>query len=109
MNTARERPYGMKVIHVWAFVLGAYSWKDRPMRAVGMPPKTRWLPSSGIEPSAKPAASAYRPLMRRMPHDTPLQPDLRSGNEDMPVGEGAEMTFRKPVGRGPWYVVGRRS
>jgi hypothetical protein len=24
----------MKVIHVWAFVLGASSWKDRPMRAV---------------------------------------------------------------------------
>ena len=34
MTTARERPYGMKVIHVWAFVLGAHSWKDRPMRAV---------------------------------------------------------------------------
>ena len=24
-----------------------------------------------------------------MPHDTPLQPDLRSGNEDMHVGEGS--------------------
>jgi hypothetical protein len=70
-----------------------------------MPPKTRWLPGSGIESSA----SAYRPLMRRMPHDTPLQPDLPSGNEDMRVGEGAEMTFRKPAGRGPWYVVGWRS
>jgi hypothetical protein len=33
-TTARERPYGMKVIHVWAFVLGAHSWTDRPMRAV---------------------------------------------------------------------------
>ena len=54
-----------------------------------MPPKTRWLPSSGIEPSAKPAANAYRPLMRRMPHDKPLQPDLRSGNADMHVGEGS--------------------
>ena len=70
-----------------------------------MPPKTRWLPSAGIEPSA----SAYRPWVRRMPHDTPLQPDLRSGNEDMHVGGGIEMTFRKPVGRGPWYVVEWRS
>jgi len=34
MTTARERPHGMKVIHVWAFVLGAHSRKDRPMRAV---------------------------------------------------------------------------
>jgi hypothetical protein len=34
MNTARERPHGMKVIHMQAFVLGAHSWKDRPMRAV---------------------------------------------------------------------------
>jgi hypothetical protein len=24
----------MKVIHVWAFVLGAHSWRDGPMRAV---------------------------------------------------------------------------
>ncbi len=69
-----------------------------------------------------------------MPHDTPLQPDLRSGREDMHIGEGAEMTFRKPAGptdrgqranalwtadsgraivktrlRGLWYVLGRRS
>ena len=34
MNTMRERPHGMKVIHVQAFVFGAHSWKDRPMRAV---------------------------------------------------------------------------
>ena len=34
MTTVRERPHGMKVIHVQAFVLGAHSWKDRPMRAV---------------------------------------------------------------------------
>jgi hypothetical protein len=51
--------------------------------------ETRWLSSSGIEPSAQAAADAYRPLMRRMPHDKPLQPDLRSGNEDMHVGEGS--------------------
>jgi hypothetical protein len=70
-----------------------------------MPLKTRRLPSAGIEPSA----SAYRPWMRRMPHDTPLPPDLRSGNEEMHVSEGTEMTFRKPAGRGPRYVVGRRS
>ena len=69
-----------------------------------------------------------------MPHDTPLQPDLRSGREDMHIGEGAEMTFRKPGEladrgqranalwtadsgraiaetklRGLWYVLGRRS
>ena len=50
-----------------------------------MPPETRWLPSSGIEPSA----SAYRLWMRRMLHDTPRQPDLRSGKEDMRVGEGS--------------------
>jgi hypothetical protein len=25
MNTARERPHGMKVIHMQAFVLGAHS------------------------------------------------------------------------------------
>ena len=49
------------------------------------------------------------PVMRPKPHDTPLQPDLRSGHEDMHVGEGAGMTLRKPVGRGPWYMVGRRS
>jgi hypothetical protein len=24
----------MKVIHVWAFMQGAHSWKDRPMRAL---------------------------------------------------------------------------
>ena len=29
-----------------------------------------------------------------MPHDTLLQPDLRSGNEDMHVGEGSLMTFK---------------
>ena len=34
MTMARERPYGMKVIHVWAFVLGPHTWKDGPMRAV---------------------------------------------------------------------------
>ena len=34
MNTMRERPHGMKVIHMQAFVFGAHSWKDRPMRAV---------------------------------------------------------------------------
>jgi hypothetical protein len=34
MTAARERPHGMKVIHVQAFVLGAHSWKDTPMRAV---------------------------------------------------------------------------
>jgi hypothetical protein len=34
MTTARERLHGMKVIHVQAFVLGAHSWKDGPMRAV---------------------------------------------------------------------------
>jgi len=34
MTTAHERPYGMKVIQVWAFVLGTQNWKDRPMRAV---------------------------------------------------------------------------
>ena len=34
MTTVRERPLGMKVIHVCAFVLGAHNWKDRPMRAV---------------------------------------------------------------------------
>jgi hypothetical protein len=34
MTTVRERPHEMKVIHVQAFVLGAHSWKDRPMRAV---------------------------------------------------------------------------
>ena len=34
MTIARERPYGMKVIHVWAFVLGPHTWKDGPMRAV---------------------------------------------------------------------------
>jgi hypothetical protein len=34
MTTVRERPHGMKVIHMQAFVLGAHSWKDRPMRAV---------------------------------------------------------------------------
>ncbi len=45
-----------------------------------------------------------------MPHDTPIQPNLRSGREDMHIGEGgsgredmhigegAEMTFRKPAG-----------
>jgi len=36
--------------------------------------------------------------MRRMPHDTPLLPDLRSGRDDTHIGEGAEMTFRKPAG-----------
>jgi hypothetical protein len=34
MTTAHERPHGMKVIHVRAFVNGAPSWKERPMRAV---------------------------------------------------------------------------
>jgi len=34
MNTMRERPHGMKVIHMQAFVFGAHRWKDRPMRAV---------------------------------------------------------------------------
>ena len=34
MTTAHERPYGMKVIQVWAFVLGTHNWKGRPMRAV---------------------------------------------------------------------------
>jgi hypothetical protein len=34
MNTMHERPHGMKVIHMQAFVFGARSWKDRPMRAV---------------------------------------------------------------------------
>ena len=34
MTTAYERPHGMKVIHVWAFMQGAHSWKGRPMRAV---------------------------------------------------------------------------
>ena len=34
MNTMRERPHGMKVIHMQAFVFGAHSWKDGPMRAV---------------------------------------------------------------------------
>lgn len=34
MTTARERPHGMKVVHMQAFVLGAHSWKDRPMHAV---------------------------------------------------------------------------
>src|SRR6185312_8990863 len=34
MNTMRERPHGMKVIHMQAFVFGAHSWKDRPMRAL---------------------------------------------------------------------------
>ena len=34
MTTAHERPQGMRVIHVWAFMQGAHSWKDRPMRAV---------------------------------------------------------------------------
>ena len=34
MTTVRERPLGMKVIHVCAFVLGAHNWKDTPMRAV---------------------------------------------------------------------------
>jgi hypothetical protein len=34
MTTAHEWPYGMKVIHVWAFMPGAHSWKDRPRRAV---------------------------------------------------------------------------
>ena len=34
MNTMHERPHGIKVIQMQAFVLGAHSWKDRPMRAV---------------------------------------------------------------------------
>jgi hypothetical protein len=34
MNTMRERPHGMKVIQMQAFVFGAHNWKDRPMRAV---------------------------------------------------------------------------
>jgi hypothetical protein len=34
MTTARERPYGMKVIDLRVFVLGAHSWKGRPMRVV---------------------------------------------------------------------------
>jgi hypothetical protein len=34
MTTARERPDGMRVIHVWAFVLGAHNRKDGSMRAV---------------------------------------------------------------------------
>jgi hypothetical protein len=34
MTEARERPHGMKVIHVQAFVHEGHSWKDRPMRAV---------------------------------------------------------------------------
>ncbi len=34
MTTVHERPYGMKVIHVWAFMQGAHSWKARPMRVV---------------------------------------------------------------------------
>jgi hypothetical protein len=34
MTIARERPDGMKVIHVQAFVLGAHNRKDRPVRAV---------------------------------------------------------------------------
>jgi hypothetical protein len=34
MTTAHERPHEMKVIHVWAFMQGTHSWKDRPMRAV---------------------------------------------------------------------------
>ena len=34
MTEARERPHGMKVIHVRAFVHEAYSWTDGPMRAV---------------------------------------------------------------------------
>ena len=34
MTTAHERPYGMKVIDVRAFVHAAHTWKDRPMRAV---------------------------------------------------------------------------
>jgi hypothetical protein len=34
MTTARERPHGMKVIHVRAFMHPAHSRKDRPMHAV---------------------------------------------------------------------------
>ena len=34
MTTAHERPHGMKVIDVRAFVHAAHSRKDRPMRAV---------------------------------------------------------------------------
>ena len=34
MTTAHERPRGMKVIHVWAFMRDAHNWTDRPMRAV---------------------------------------------------------------------------
>jgi hypothetical protein len=34
MTKAHERPDGMRVIHVWAFMPGAGSWKERPMRAV---------------------------------------------------------------------------
>ena len=34
MTEARERPHGMKAIHVRAFVHEAYSWTDGPMRAV---------------------------------------------------------------------------
>jgi hypothetical protein len=34
MTAARERPHGMKVIDLRVFVLGAHSWKGRPMRAV---------------------------------------------------------------------------
>jgi hypothetical protein len=34
MTTARERPHGMKVIDLRVFVLGAHSWKGRPMRVV---------------------------------------------------------------------------
>jgi len=34
MTTAHEGPHGMTVIHVWAFMQGAHSWEDRPMRAV---------------------------------------------------------------------------
>jgi len=34
MTTARERPHGMRVIHVRAFMHPAHSRKDRPMHAV---------------------------------------------------------------------------